>query len=147
MKIVILISSILLLSLVAFSDANPYLKEYVEVKAAVLDYVEGIYNMEVDRIRQSVHPDLAKLGFFPSEGKYREAPMTQEQMLKAAATYNKDGRIPKDAIKDVVVFEVLDQTAAAKAVCHWGIDYIHLAKFEGKWKIIHVLWQTFPPSK
>jgi hypothetical protein len=23
----------------------------------------------------------------------------------------------------------------------WGIDYISLAKFNGKWKIINVLWR------
>ena len=48
--------------------------------------------------------------------------------------------------KDVILLEVLDQTAAVKVVAWWGIDYLHLAKYEGEWKVIHVLWQTFPPG-
>ncbi len=44
----------------------------------------------------------------------------------------------------VEVFDVLDQTAAAKLTALWGVDYLHLAKFEGEWKILQVLWQSQP---
>ena len=53
---------------------------------------------------------------------------------------------PEDAPKEVVLLEVLDQTAAAKVIAWWGTDYLHLAKYEGQWKIIHVLWQTPPQN-
>ena len=33
------------------------------VEAAVLDYVEGVYDADVERIKRSVHPELAKFGF------------------------------------------------------------------------------------
>jgi hypothetical protein len=26
----------------------------------------------------------------------------------------------------------------------WGIDYMHLAKYDGKWKIVNILWQEPP---
>lgn len=84
----------------------------------------------------------------PQDGTYRPnaLPMTFEQLKQVAATYNKDGHLPKDAPKDITIFEVLDQTATAKLVAEWGVDYFHLAKFEGKWMIINVLWQS-PPKK
>ena len=46
----------------------------------------------------------------------------------------------------ITVYDVLDQTATAKLVAEWGIDYMHLAKFDGKWMIVNVLWQS-PPKK
>jgi Putative lumazine-binding len=42
---------------------------------------------------------------------------------------------------------VLDKTAAAKIVAFWGIDYMQLAKYDGQWKIVNILWQAHPPGK
>ena len=28
----------------------------------------------------------------------------------------------------------------------WGIDYFHLAKLDGTWTIMNVIWQTYPPE-
>jgi hypothetical protein len=118
------------------------------VKQAVLDYVEGIYMVDSSRIERSVHPELAKRGFFVKKGEtaYSSGVMTFQQLVELAKTYNKNGRVPKDAPKEVVIFDISDQTASAKLTAVWGIDYIHLAKYDGKWKFINVLWQT-PPKR
>ena len=47
-------------------------------------------------------------------------------------------------ISSIEIFEVLDQTAAVKLTAFWGIDYMHLAKYDGEWKIVQVLWQSAP---
>lgn len=119
------------------------------VRLAVLDYVEGVYNVQPERIERSVHPKLAKLGFYrpPAEASYRPgSAMTFERLIEVAKTYNKEGKLRKDAPKEITIFEVQDQTATAKLVAEWGTDYFHLAKFDGKWMIINVLWQS-PPKK
>lgn len=116
------------------------------VRQAVLDYVEGVYDVDPSRIERSVHPDLAKRGFFkrPDESAYRSGQMTFTQLVEVAKTWNKDRKLAKDAPKEITVLDVLDQTASAKLVAAWGIDYFHLAKYDGKWKIINVLWQSHP---
>jgi hypothetical protein len=53
---------------------------------------------------------------------------------------------PASAPKEVVIYEVLDQIASAKVTAFWGVDYLLMAKHDGKWMISHVLWQT-PPRK
>ncbi len=115
------------------------------VRQAVLDYVEGTYRVDASLAKRSVHPELAKLGFFEEAGAYNLCRMTYAEELETAATFNKDGTIGPDAPKVITVFEVLDQTASAKLEAWWGVDYLHLAKFDGKWMIVNVLWQT-PPS-
>lgn len=120
------------------------------VRLAVLDYVEGVYNVDPSRIERSVHPDLAKRGFWDDKtkpGGYATGQMSYLQLIEVAKTWNKNDRLKKDAPKEITVFEVLDQTASAKLTAQWGIDYFHLAKYEGKWKIINVLWQSPPPKK
>jgi hypothetical protein len=120
--------------------------EKEQVKLAVLDYVEGVYEVDASRIERSVHPDLAKRGFFIKKGEtgYTGSVMTFQQLVELAKTYNKSGKLPKTAPKEVVIYDVSDQTATAKLTAIWGIDYMHLAKYDGKWKIINILWQTPP---
>ena len=120
------------------------------VRQAVLDYVEGIYNVQPERIERSVSPNLAKLGFYrpPTETAYRPArSMAFQQLVETAKTYNKEGKLRKDAPKDIQIYDVLDQTATVKLTAEWGIDYMHLAKMDGKWMIINVLWQSHPDKK
>lgn len=119
------------------------------VRAAAMDYIEALYQAQPDRIVRSVHPKLTKVGFFKKQGEtaYSETPMTYDQLVNLAGSWNKEGKRPvATAPKEVAVYEVLNQTASAKVTALWGIDYLHLAKYDGKWKIINILWQEHPPK-
>lgn len=115
------------------------------VKQAVLDYVEALYEADSSRIERSVHRDLFKLGFErDKDGTYKPYRMTYQELYDLAGRWNKSGRIPKNSKKEIIVFDVADQTASAKLTAWWGIDYLHLAKFDGKWMITDILYQTPP---
>ena len=116
------------------------------VRQAALDYVEGIYEVSPQRIERSVHPDLVKRGFYIKKGEtvYSPSPMNFTELVNLSKTYNKSGKLPKTAPKEVVIFDVLDQTASVKLTAVWGIDYMHLAKYDGKWMIVNILWQSLP---
>jgi hypothetical protein len=117
------------------------------VKQAALDYVEGIYNVQPERIQRSVHPALVKRGFYRKDATapYAEMPMTFEQLVKLAGSWNKDGK-RNTSVKEVAVLDVLDQTAVAKVTASWGVDYMLLGKYDGTWKITQILWQSLPPT-
>jgi hypothetical protein len=69
--------------------------------------------------------------------------MSYEQLVQLTRTWN--AKKDRDtSIKKVDVYEVLDQTASAKVTAMWGIDYLHLAKYDGRWQIINILWQAHP---
>jgi hypothetical protein len=144
-KLVLVAAAVLLIPAAAAAQSDA---EREAVRQAVLDYVEGVYEVSPARIERSVHPDLAKRGFFVKKGETAYSPhlMTFEQLVNLSKNYNKDGHVPKDAPKEIVIYDVSDQTASAKLTAVWGIDYIHLAKYNGKWKLLNVLWQT-PPKK
>jgi hypothetical protein len=117
------------------------------VRQAALDYVEGIYNVQPERIQRSVHPTLVKRGFYKKDATapYVEMPMTYDQLVNLAGNWNKGGK--RDiSVKDVAVLDVLDQTATAKVTASWGIDYMLLGKYDGQWKIVQILWQSHPPK-
>ena len=115
------------------------------IERAALNYLEGFYEGSTEKIRQSVHPDAHKFGFYIEEGKYKRAPMSFDEMLEYAEEVKASGDYPdKDAPKSVELLDVLDQTAVAKVYAWWGSDYMTLAKYDGKWMIVQVLWQQAP---
>ena len=147
-RLLFLVMTVFMLAIpaVAQEQAN---SDKEAVRQAVLDYVEGIYNVEPARIERSVSPNLAKLGFYrpPADTAYRPGrTMAFQQLVEIAKTYNKEGKLRKDPRKEITIYEVMDQTATVKLSAEWGIDYMHLAKIDGKWMIVNVLWQSHPKT-
>lgn len=114
------------------------------VHQAALDYVMALYDADPSRVDRSVHPELTKYGYWHNGTEYRGRAMTFDQLRELATTWNADEQRldPDTAAKDIIVFDVLDKTASAKIVADWGIDYMHLAKVDGTWKIRNILWQS-----
>lgn len=119
------------------------------VRAAVLDYVEGFYEGDTVRLVRSVWPEVRKYGYWRAKP---DAPYAGEAMPFADFMSYANGikrgtnKTPAGAPKDIVVFDVQDQTASAKLTAWWGTDYLLLAKEKGRWMIIQVLWQSPPPK-
>ena len=107
----------------------------------------AFYEVAPERLERSLHPTLQKVGFFRGEdGEYRYLTMSYEQALDLAARWNRNGMISEDAPQEITVFDVNDQTAVAKLVAHWGVDYFHLGNYDGEWRIVNVIWQSLPPE-
>ena len=116
------------------------------VQQAAANYVTAVYESKPELIEQSVHPKLVKYGFMrQQDGTYKQNQMTYDQLLDVARSWNKDKK-RDTSINKVEVLDVLDQTATAKITAQWGVDYMQLAKFDGTWKIINIIWQTHPPK-
>jgi len=127
--------------------APPPAADSAGVRSAVLDYVEGIYLADTARIVRSVRPELAKRGYWipRNQTAYANEPMTFAELINVAKTWNSNRqRNPDSMVKEIQILDLLDQTASAKLVAQWGIDYFHLAKYDGRWMIVNVLWQSAP---
>ena len=144
---VVLVLAVAILVGLSAAGASPA-SDREAVRQAALDYVDGIYDVKPELIQRSVHTSLVKRGLYRKDpsAPYVEMPMTYEQLVNLASTWNKNGTRDR-SIKKVDVLEVLDQTAVAKVTASWGIDYMFLAKYDGAWKISQILWQSHPPKE
>ena len=118
------------------------------VRRAVLDYVEGFYEGDTARLARSVRPEVYKYGFArPRDStSYRGMQMTWRGFHDYANRVKASNEpTPATAPKQITLFEVQDQTASAKLTAWWGTDYLLLAKYDGRWMISSVLWQSPPP--
>lgn len=121
--------------------------EHAAVERAVLDYVEGFYEGDTTKLVRSIRPEVVKYGFYvPRDSShYVGETMPWPEFLSYARSIRERNRpAPASAPKQVEIFDVQDQTASAKLTAWWGTDYLLLAKYDGKWMIRQVLWQTPP---
>lgn len=123
-------------------------EEYKAVQAAIEDYVEGLYQVDSTRIERSVDSTLRKLGYWynPKDSAYmNNLPMSYNQLVSLSARWNKDGsRVNENSPKKIEIYDINSKTASAKLTAAWGIDYFHLGKVNGQWKIFNVIWQSMP---
>jgi Putative lumazine-binding/Domain of unknown function (DUF4440) len=130
------------------APAGPQAAEREAVRRAALDYLEGFYEGDSTKLVRSVRPDVRKAGYYKSgtATSYTAEEMPFADFLSYVRNFRSNNRTtPATAPREVIVGEINDQTATAKVVAWWGIDYLHLAKYDGKWMIVNVIWQSPPP--
>ncbi|MEM9556248.1 MAG: nuclear transport factor 2 family protein [Acidobacteriota bacterium] len=116
---------------------------------AVRNYADSAYLVKPELIDESVHPKLQKIGYVMrgETTSYRELWMNFYELKDLVSTWNTNGRFdPATAKREIRVLDQLDQTAVARLDAEWGIDYFHLAKLDGTWTIMNVIWQSYPPG-
>ena len=120
------------------------------VRRAALDYVEGFYEGDSVKLARSVRPEVYKYGFFKARDSthYRGMQMKWPGFFDYARGVKANNRqAPPTAPKLIEIYDVQDQTASLKLTAFWGIDYMLLGKYDGKWMISHVLWQGPLPAR
>lgn len=126
----------------------------------MLDYVEGWYEGSAERMRRALDPDLAKriVEKDAQTGQEYLDVMTAEDLINGTPRWggclsDAEGSRPHCAMvpkekqqKDITIFDIYQKNASAKVVFFEWVDYLHLAKINGQWKIVNVLWQMKPKS-
>ena len=115
------------------------------IEKAIHNYVDAFYQADTTKAYESIAKDLAKRGYYTGkDGKVNEAKMSFEQLVRLAQRWKNTQNITAESPKKITVFDILDRIASAKVEAQWGIDFFHLAKINGTWTIINVLWQEYP---
>ena len=119
--------------------------ETESIRKAALDYVEGWYAASPERMERALHPELAKRAVMNIDGADQLRPITFERMMELVKSKKED----QEAL-DNIECEILDahgNMATVKTVSPDFIDYLHLARWEGQWKIINALWEFTPEAR
>jgi hypothetical protein len=140
---------LLLLVVLAFAMPSPALAEAeadrAAIKQAALDYAEGWYEGNGERMERALHPELAKRNARTNpEGRSRLDQMSAMTLVQF--TRNGGGKnTPKEKQqKDVTILDVFGNAASVKLEMNDWVDYMHMTKFNGRWVIVNVLWELKP---
>ena len=107
------------------------------IRATALDYIEGWYNGDADRMDRALSSELAKRRIVSGDEIWH---VDRDWMV--AATREGRGRIenPGSGRRDIALLDVSKTIASVKVVSEKYIDYLHLAKVDGQWRIVNVVW-------
>ena len=144
-SLVILIASGLLLCLsgpLVAGEETALAEEKRRIEAATRDYIDGWYEGNAERMANALHPDLAKRNVerLP-DGRNFLRTLSADAMIEFTragfgARSRKEGQV-----NEVIILDLLESSASVKSVSHEFVDYLHLAKVNGQWKIVNVLWE------
>lgn len=114
------------------------------IRSAALDYIEGWYTADARRMEQALHPALAKriVETDPRSHKSVLGHMGAKELIRSTGTGG--GRAAKRHQTDVSVLDIYRGAASAKVIAGDWVDYLHLARWNGRWVIVNVLWEWKP---
>jgi hypothetical protein len=121
-------------------------EDRVAITQTALDYIEGWYEGNAERMERALHPHLAKriAKHDAAQGVDVLSPMSALELVVATRKGGGTQTPEERQQKDVTILDVYEKAASVKIVASDWIDYMHLAKMEGRWVIVNVLWELKP---
>ena len=118
------------------------------IREAALNYVEGWYDGDAARMEKALHPDLAKRALMPGRGGRGKIEQMSAMTLVQYTRAREGKPTPaEERTANVTILDVTGNAASVKAEMHDWIDYMHLTRTGGEWKIVNVLWEFKPEAK
>lgn len=118
----------------------------IDVRDAALDYIEGWYGGDAERMERAVHRELAKriIRTDPQSGRSELQQMGATQLVGSTRRGGGSRTPLEEQRTDVAILDVYHDVASVRVDAGDWIDYLHLAKADGRWQIINVLWVVRP---
>lgn len=131
------------------SAASVSAADAAAIKQTALDYIEGWYEGNAERMERALHPELAKriVETNPQTGRSRLNQMSALSLVQGTKAGGGTKTAKEKQQKDVTILDVYEGAASVKVIAGAWIDYLHMAKFNGRWVIVNVLWELKPERK
>jgi hypothetical protein len=116
------------------------------IRQAALDYIEGWYEGNAERMERALHPELAKriVNTNPRNGRS----MLGQQGAMTLVNNTKSGGGKETPVaeqrKDVRILDIFGNAASVRIDASTWVDYLQVAKWNGRWVIVNVLWEMRP---
>ena len=118
------------------------------IKRAALNYAEGWYEGNADKMESALHPNLAKRRAITNDkNQSRLDELSAMGLVQGTRSGFGKQTLKEEQQKDVTILDILGNAATVKLEMRDWVDYMHIAKFNGKWVIVNVLWELKPPKE
>jgi Putative lumazine-binding len=140
--------SILKLSALLLGGITPSLvaqtaADSAAIRATALDYIQGWYTNNGERMERALHPHLAKrLVWADSTGRSHLVDMTALELIQGTRSHP-----PTPATErrdDVTIVSSYGNVALVRIEATDWVDFLQEVKWNGSWKILNVVWENRP---
>ena len=116
------------------------------IRAAALDYIDGWYAADGARMERALHPELAKRNVYtdPQSGRSRLIQMSALTLINGTRGGGGSQIPAAERRSEVTILDIFQNAASVRVRAASWVDYMHLAKWNGRWVIVNVLWELHP---
>lgn len=139
---------VLALILAAAPAAAQSAQDSAAIRSTALDYIDGWWSGDAQRMASSLHPELVKRirGADPSGGREWIDNQGASRLVRGTARGGGRETPPADRRSDVRILDIFQNTASVRVDAGPWVDYLHMVRWGGRWVIINVLWEMRPRS-
>ena len=114
--------------------------DVASIERAATDYIEAWLTGDADRMADCLHPDLTKRSIENDaiSGRPSVDAMTHRDMVEATRA-GRGMQLPRGY--EVTIEDTFRNIATARVDSARYVDYLHIARFEDRWRIVSVLWE------
>lgn len=125
------------------------------IEIACRNYIEGWKNGDMEKISSAVSPELVKRTVMVDGEANSYTSGMSYSLFKTFSRSSRNGIQMQDFRPDeefsfeVIIYDISGDFATAKTIVpkYNFFDYCQLAKFDGEWKIINILWGWIPQKQ
>ena len=116
------------------------------IREAAMDYIQGWYEGNAERMQRALHPELAKRIIRSDPKTGRSMIQTMGALTLINSTKMGGGTNTPTARRrtDYRLLDIYENAAVARVDAGDWVDYLQLGKWYGKWVIVNVLWELRP---
>ena len=127
-------------------------EDSMAIKTTALDYIEGYFYNDGNRMKKALHPELVKRSIQKTkDGTEFVLNLGASYMvMRAANNTNRHAANPDGPIESIVeIYDIVGNAATVKVSTNQYdfIDYLHVGKYNNEWKIINVFWANLPKEE
>jgi Putative lumazine-binding len=115
--------------------------ETVAITAVAQNYMDAYYTGDVGRMQHALHPEFHKRTLQTVNGKFEIREDSVQSMLEGCRSGTGKNVPPAERVQKIEVLDVYKDAASVKVVTGRWIDYMHLSRVNGEWRVLDVVLQ------
>ena len=116
------------------------------IREAAMDYIQGWYEGNAERMTRALHPELAKriIRSDPKTGRSMIQTMGALTLINSTKMGGGSNTPAARRRTDYRLLDIYENAAVARVDAGDWVDYLQLGKWYGRWVIVNVLWELRP---
>jgi hypothetical protein len=142
MRKTIALSILLILSMAVLAWGSTGISnEKTAITAVAQNYMDAYYTADAARMQKTLHPDFHKRTLQIVNGHTEISEDTVQSMVEGVRLGSGKQIPTAERVQKIEVLDVYRDAASVKVVTGRWIDYMHLSKLNGEWRVLDVVLQ------
>ena len=141
MRRILALFILLVLSVAAMARGNTVSNENRSITAVAQNYMDAYYTADAGRMQQALHPDFHKRTLQTVNGQTVVHEDSIQSMVEGVRLGSGKNIPTSEQVQKIEVLDVYRDAASVKVVTGRWIDYMHLTKLNGEWRVLGVVLQ------